>query len=71
LTPFFHIENPTLILCESYARKVEGEMLYGYARVSTDGQSLAAQDGQDLLNALDAISRWRKLQCRGRRAVPD
>jgi DNA invertase Pin-like site-specific DNA recombinase len=41
------IEKPRFYLCESYARKVEGEMATcGYARVSTDGQSLSAQDGQ-------------------------
>jgi DNA invertase Pin-like site-specific DNA recombinase len=38
-------ENTRLIVCESYARKSEGQMaVYGYARVSTGSQSLAAQN---------------------------
>jgi DNA invertase Pin-like site-specific DNA recombinase len=36
-----------VILCKCYERKWELAMtIYGYARVSTDGQSLAAQDAQ-------------------------
>jgi DNA invertase Pin-like site-specific DNA recombinase len=38
-------ENTGFIVCESYARKWERRMaVYGYARVSTGSQSLAAQD---------------------------
>jgi DNA invertase Pin-like site-specific DNA recombinase len=34
-------------MCESYAQKWRRQLpVYGYARVSTDGQSLASQDGQ-------------------------
>ena len=36
--PFDRIE---LFLCESFVHK--GDMIYGYARVSTDGQTVAAQ----------------------------
>ena len=41
--------------CKSYAQKRERNMtVYGYARVSTDGQTLAAQDAQ--LHAASLIS---------------
>jgi DNA invertase Pin-like site-specific DNA recombinase len=38
-------EKSRVILCERYEQKLTFEMtVYGYARVSTDGQTLAAQD---------------------------
>jgi hypothetical protein len=39
------IDFAWIILCKTYAQKWGAEMtVYGYARVSTDGQTLAAQD---------------------------
>jgi DNA invertase Pin-like site-specific DNA recombinase len=39
------IDFARVILCKTYAQKWGAEMtVYGYARVSTDGQTLAAQD---------------------------
>jgi hypothetical protein len=42
-----NVDLALLFLCICFAQKVEGKMaVFGYARVSTDVQSLASQDAQ-------------------------